>query len=71
MKKTQTKRSILKDMGILHFQLMMLMNVLSNNRKWWKHGWRNSNGEVSGVGKIHLVYAKDPEENIIEIQTWE
>lgn len=29
------------------------------------------NGEVSGVGKIHLVYAKDPEGNIIEIQTWE
>ena len=28
-------------------------------------------GTVDGVGAIHLVYAKDPEGNIIEIQTWE
>lgn len=27
-------------------------------------------GTVDGVGAIHLVYAKDPEGNIIEIQTW-
>lgn len=29
------------------------------------------NGYVEGVGKINLVYAKDPEGNIIEIQKWE
>tara|TARA_B100000614_G_scaffold222002_1_gene209528 strand:+ start:97 stop:546 length:450 start_codon:yes stop_codon:yes gene_type:complete len=28
-------------------------------------------GTVDGVGAIHLVYARDPEDNIIEIQTWE
>jgi lactoylglutathione lyase len=28
-------------------------------------------GFVPGVGNIHLVYAKDPEGNIIEIQKWE
>jgi catechol 2,3-dioxygenase-like lactoylglutathione lyase family enzyme len=28
-------------------------------------------GTVEGVGPIHLVYAKDPEGNIIEIQKWE
>jgi lactoylglutathione lyase len=28
-------------------------------------------GQVPGVGIIHLVYAKDPEGNIIEIQKWE
>ncbi|WP_233516456.1 VOC family protein [Oceanispirochaeta sp. M1] len=27
--------------------------------------------EIDGVGKITVVYAKDPEGNIIEIQTWE
>ena len=27
--------------------------------------------EIDGVGKIHVVYAKDPEDNIIEIQKWE
>lgn len=29
------------------------------------------NGDVAGVGKLHVVYAKDPEGNIIEIQRWE
>lgn len=28
-------------------------------------------GDIAGVGKIHVVYAKDPEGNIIEIQKWE
>ena len=28
------------------------------------------NGEIRGVGKLHVVYAKDPEGNIIEIQKW-
>ena len=28
------------------------------------------NGDVAGVGKLHAVYAKDPEGNIIEIQKW-
>ncbi len=28
-------------------------------------------GDVAGAGKIHLVYARDPEGNIIEIQKWE
>ena len=28
-------------------------------------------GYVTGVGNIHLVYAKDPEGNIIEIQKWD
>lgn len=28
-------------------------------------------GEVPGVGSIHMVYAQDPEGNIIEIQRWE
>ncbi|MCG8478878.1 MAG: VOC family protein [Spirochaetales bacterium] len=28
-------------------------------------------GAVEGVGPIHLVYAEDPEGNIIEIQKWE
>lgn len=28
-------------------------------------------GIVDGVGEIHVVYAKDPEGNIIEIQKWE
>jgi predicted enzyme related to lactoylglutathione lyase len=28
-------------------------------------------GTVAGVGTIHLVYAKDPEGNIIEIQKWD
>lgn len=28
-------------------------------------------GQVPGVGMIHMVYAKDPEGNIIEIQRWE
>ena len=27
--------------------------------------------EINGVGKISVVYAKDPEGNIIEIQKWE
>lgn len=27
--------------------------------------------EINGVGKITVVYAKDPEGNIIEIQKWE
>lgn len=27
--------------------------------------------EIDGVGRISLVYAKDPEGNIIEIQRWE
>ena len=27
--------------------------------------------EIEGVGKIHVVYAKDPENNVIEIQKWE
>jgi len=27
--------------------------------------------EIGGVGKISVVYAKDPEGNIIEIQKWE
>ncbi len=27
-------------------------------------------GEVGGVGKLHVVYAKDPEGNIIEVQKW-
>lgn len=27
--------------------------------------------EIKGVGKISVVYAKDPEGNIIEIQKWE
>ena len=27
--------------------------------------------EIDGVGKIFVVYAKDPEGNIIEIQKWE
>lgn len=27
--------------------------------------------EIAGVGKISVVYAKDPEGNIIEIQKWE
>jgi len=26
---------------------------------------------INGVGKIHVVYAKDPEDNVIEIQKWE
>ncbi|MFO7729435.1 MAG: VOC family protein [Spirochaetia bacterium] len=29
------------------------------------------NTEIEGVGRISLVYAKDPEGNIIEIQKWE
>lgn len=29
------------------------------------------NAYIEGVGTIHLVYAKDPEGNIIEIQKWE
>jgi predicted enzyme related to lactoylglutathione lyase len=29
------------------------------------------NTEVAGVGKLHVVYAKDPEGNIIEIQKWD
>ena len=29
------------------------------------------NTEINGVGKISVVYAKDPEGNIIEIQKWE
>lgn len=28
------------------------------------------NGNIAGVGKLHVVYAKDPEGNIIEIQKW-
>lgn len=28
-------------------------------------------GHVAGVGEIYLVYARDPEGNIIEIQKWE
>ncbi|MBO8087693.1 MAG: VOC family protein [Marichromatium sp.] len=28
-------------------------------------------GDVGGLGAIHLVYAKDPEGNIIEIQKWQ
>ena len=28
-------------------------------------------GNVEGVGNIHVVYAKDPEGNIIEVQKWE
>ena len=28
-------------------------------------------GDIAGVGKIHVVYAKDPEGNIIEVQKWE
>jgi catechol 2,3-dioxygenase-like lactoylglutathione lyase family enzyme len=28
-------------------------------------------GQVEGVGQIHVVYARDPEGNIIEIQKWE
>ncbi len=27
-------------------------------------------GFVAGVGEIHVVYARDPESNIIEIQKW-
>ena len=27
--------------------------------------------EINGVGKISVVYAKDPEGNIVEIQKWE
>lgn len=27
-------------------------------------------GQVDGAGPIHLVYAKDPEGNIVEIQKW-
>src|SRR5262245_56871661 len=27
-------------------------------------------GEVEGVGPIRLVYARDPEGNIVELQTW-
>ena len=27
--------------------------------------------KIKGVGKIEVVYAKDPEGNIIEIQKWE
>lgn len=27
-------------------------------------------GHVAGVGEIHVVYARDPEGNIIEIQKW-
>lgn len=27
--------------------------------------------EIDGVGRITVVYAKDPEGNIVEIQTWE
>ena len=27
--------------------------------------------EIKGVGKISLIYTKDPEGNIIEIQKWE
>jgi len=27
--------------------------------------------EIEGVGKITVVYARDPEGNIIEIQKWE
>ena len=27
-------------------------------------------GPVPGVGNIHVVYARDPEGNIIEIQKW-
>ena len=26
--------------------------------------------EIEGVGKLHVVYARDPEGNIIEIQKW-
>lgn len=29
------------------------------------------NTEIEGAGKINVVYAKDPEGNIIEIQKWE
>lgn len=29
------------------------------------------NAEINGVGKISVVYAKDPEGNIIEIQKWD
>jgi predicted enzyme related to lactoylglutathione lyase len=28
-------------------------------------------GDIESVGKIHVVYGKDPEGNIIEIQKWE
>lgn len=28
-------------------------------------------GDVAGVGPIHMVYARDPEGNIVEIQKWE
>ncbi|OPY84980.1 MAG: glyoxalase I [Smithella sp. PtaU1.Bin162] len=28
-------------------------------------------GDIRGTGRIHVVYAKDPEGNIIELQKWE
>ncbi len=27
-------------------------------------------GDVAGVGPIHMVYARDPEDNVVEIQKW-
>ncbi len=27
-------------------------------------------GDVAGVGPIHMVYARDPEGNVVEIQKW-
>jgi len=27
--------------------------------------------EIAGVGSLHVVYAKDPEGNIVELQKWE
>lgn len=27
-------------------------------------------GDIPGVGELHVVYARDPEGNIVEIQKW-
>lgn len=58
--------------GHLAFEVEDVSSIL---QKLMKHGG-SSQGEitskqVSGVGKITFVYARDPDGNILELQSWE
>lgn len=61
-----------KGIGHLAFEVDDVSSIL---QKLIKHGGSSqgviTSKQISGVGKITFVYARDPDGNILELQSWE
>ncbi len=70
---TETTKKTINSSGFSHIAFLV-DNLAEILQKLLKKGGSQLGEivekEISGVGKLTFVYAKDPEENIVEIQHW-